>query len=77
MLGIRHYRSTAIDLYQGDITRFVCDGIVNAANMEVQFGGGISGAIATATHDKANIDLEADHSIQQFWSDYEATQLAV
>ena len=67
-------------LMEGDITDFKlhnCDGIVNAANMEVLFGGGISGAIATATHDKANIDLEANHCILQFWSDYEATQLAV
>lgn len=45
MLGLRHYRGTAIDLFQGDITSFVCDGMVNAANATLQIGGGVNGAI--------------------------------
>ncbi len=48
MLGIRHCGATAIDLYQGDITDFVCDVMVTAANAALAGGGGIDGAIHQA-----------------------------
>ncbi len=45
MLGLRHYRKTAIDLFQGDITEFVCDVMVTAANESLAGSGGVDGAI--------------------------------
>ena len=65
-------------LKKGDIVDFKlhnCDGIVNAANMEVEFGGGISDSIAKATQDESNINKEAKVAIDDFWSKYKKSQL--
>lgn len=40
MLGLRQFQGTAIDLFQGDITRFVCDAMVTSANEKLEGGGG-------------------------------------
>jgi O-acetyl-ADP-ribose deacetylase (regulator of RNase III) len=48
MLGLRQFRGVQIDLFQGDITTFVCDGMGNAANAELAGGGGVDGAIHKA-----------------------------
>lgn len=42
--------------------------IANAANMEVVFGGGISGAIGAATGDPAAIAAEAAAAVAAFWA---------
>jgi O-acetyl-ADP-ribose deacetylase (regulator of RNase III) len=41
---------------------------VNAANMEVQFGGGLSGAIGRASGKSYEIDAEAQKAIAEFYS---------
>ena len=54
----------------GSITDFNVHGasvIVNAANMEAQFGGGLSGVIAKATQNSKNIDIEAREAIKAFY----------
>lgn len=54
---------------QGGITDFSlhqASVIVNAANMEVRFGGGISGAIAGSTGDSIAIDDEAASAVAKF-----------
>ena len=35
MLGIRHFKGSAIDLYLGDITEFCSDVIVTACNPDL------------------------------------------
>lgn len=45
MLGIRKYKGVAIDLFQGDITTFSCNVMVNAANSALAGGSGVDGAI--------------------------------
>jgi O-acetyl-ADP-ribose deacetylase (regulator of RNase III) len=59
-----------VTLVEGSITDYAdhkCAAIVNAANMEVIFGGGISGRIGAATGEIQQIDAEAAIMIQGFW----------
>ncbi|MDG5492707.1 hypothetical protein [Psychroserpens sp. SPM9] len=58
-------------LKQGSVLDFSlhqCDTIMNAANMEVRFGGNLSGKIATATGERTHIDAEALADIKAFWA---------
>ncbi len=57
-------------LKQGSVTHYKdhhCDAIVNASNMEVQFGGGLAGIIGNATGAQVAIDQEAQTAITDFW----------
>lgn len=59
-----------VQLVEGSVTDFElhkCDAIVNAANMEVEFGGGMSGIIGKATGEPEIIDPEALEKVKNFW----------
>ena len=63
--------ATKVTLIEGSVTDHhlhKCDVIVNAANMEVTFGGGMSGRIGAATHDIPNINKEAHAEVTAFWA---------
>jgi O-acetyl-ADP-ribose deacetylase (regulator of RNase III) len=45
MLGLRIYKGIQLDVWQGDITQFACDAMVNAAATDLQGGGGVDGAM--------------------------------
>lgn len=63
-------KSGALAVTPGSITDFNVHGasaIVNAANMEVAFGGGISGVIARATQAGTAIDAEAKEAIRSHY----------
>jgi O-acetyl-ADP-ribose deacetylase (regulator of RNase III)/gas vesicle protein len=66
-------RDGSIEVCPGDITRpnvHGADVIVNAANMEARFGGGVSGAIARATDEQRLIDQEASKIVAMFIEEY-------
>lgn len=59
-----------VRVVQGSITEFKdhgCSAIVNAANMELQFGGGVSGVIAHATGEPGKIEQEAARKLAEFY----------
>ncbi len=45
MLGVRHYHGVQIDLFQGDLTAFACDGMLSAADSQLSGGSGVAAAI--------------------------------
>jgi hypothetical protein len=60
---------SSMSVLQGDICHFSlhgCSAIVNAANTEVQFGAGVSGAIAKGTGCRDAIDREAKNVVKRF-----------
>lgn len=62
--------TAGVSVVQGDITKPNVHGaaaIVNAANMEVVFGGGLSHAIGEASGKKDEINAEARLAMEQFW----------
>jgi O-acetyl-ADP-ribose deacetylase (regulator of RNase III) len=66
--------SKTVDVVDGSITDFNLHGataIVNAANMEVIFGGGLSGVIARASGQADAINAEAQKTIKEFYQGHE------
>ena len=64
------YKNLNFKIHHGSIVDFklhTCSIIVNAANMEVKFGGGLSGVIAKATNNESKIDLEAKSIINEYY----------
>lgn len=60
-----------VTLVEGSITHYAdhkCAAIANAANMEVLFGGGVSGIIGNATGEIQAIDQEAALNVKTFWA---------
>jgi O-acetyl-ADP-ribose deacetylase (regulator of RNase III) len=48
VLGLRRHRGVQVDLYQGDLSLFACDAMVNAANPALAGGRGVDGALHAA-----------------------------
>ncbi len=66
---------TNTHLVQGDITDYSLhgsDAVVNAANMEVVYGGGMSGSIGRAVGNQVAQDKIAKADIAQLWAEYAA-----
>ena len=56
--------SDNIKIVMGDITKYAdhkSEAIMNAANMEVQFGGGVSGVIARAVGQRGASDIDSEN----------------
>jgi O-acetyl-ADP-ribose deacetylase (regulator of RNase III) len=56
-------KDSVIELVQGDITELDTDAIVNAANAQLQLGGGVAGAIRRKGGPK--IQAECDHAVRR------------
>ncbi len=53
-------RDLTLKIVKGDICTQECDAIVNAANEQLQHGGGIAGAIARASKGRYPEDIDTD-----------------